>query len=185
MSPKTTKIILHWNGIQYHAPPNDPYHCLVNFDIIHLFLPLNFRMILVLLTMFDWLTCLVYYIECLVSFYLGYSAHEGIGLILIKQTFILLLPVGYLGMIVSCASLSQWSTLLFLLYTNVQKHYTTYCLLVPHSFSLVIFTFSIMYMAWCLTYTIFLSDITYSQYIIIVAWYHCAYNDILNTIDNM
>ncbi len=60
--------------VQTTAPP---------FDSVHLLLPLNLRMILVLLTMFDQLTWLVYYIGCWVSLYLGYSANMGIGLILV------------------------------------------------------------------------------------------------------
>ncbi len=58
----------------------------INVGIVHLFLPLDLKMILVLLTMFAPLTCLVYYIEYWVSLYWGYSANEGnqgAGLILV------------------------------------------------------------------------------------------------------
>ncbi len=55
----------------------------INFDIVHLFLKLNLWMILVLLSMFDELTCLVYYIGYWVSLSLGYSANEGICLNLV------------------------------------------------------------------------------------------------------
>ncbi len=57
----------------------------INFDIVHLFLPLDMRLTLVLLTVFVQLTCFVYYIGYWVSLYLGYSANEGIGLILVQQ----------------------------------------------------------------------------------------------------
>ncbi len=53
----------------------------INSDVAHLFLSLDLRNNLILLTMFARLTCLVYFIGCKVSLYLGYSAYEGIGLI--------------------------------------------------------------------------------------------------------
>ncbi len=52
-----------------------------NSDIAHLFLSMDLRKNLILLTMFARLTCSVYYIGCYVSLYLEYSANEGIGLI--------------------------------------------------------------------------------------------------------
>ncbi len=50
---------------------------------------------------------------------------------------------------VSPTSLPQWSNYLFNIY-NIQKHYSKYYLCSRTS-SLVIFSFSVMYMAWCLT----------------------------------
>ncbi len=69
----------------------------IKFDVVHLFLPLDLRMFLVLLSMFDRHTCLVYYIYCWVSLYLGYSPNGGIGLILALHTLHPTAPSRLLG----------------------------------------------------------------------------------------
>ncbi len=69
-----------------------------------------------------------------------------------NRFFILLIQVGYLGIDVRPTSLPQWSTLLFLLIfimykyitPNTSYHYS-------YTFSLMIYNFSIMHTAWCLT----------------------------------
>ncbi len=77
------------------------------------------------------------------------SDNEGIGLIPVSRLFILIIQVDNLGIDVRCTSLPQWSTLLFLLifinvHTNFTKHYFFY----SHTFLLMIYTFSVMYIAW-------------------------------------
>ncbi len=53
------------------------FFAFINLGIVYLFLPLASRMILVLLTMFDRLTWLVYYIGFWVCLYLGYLANRA------------------------------------------------------------------------------------------------------------
>ncbi len=65
---------------------------------------------------------------------------------------ILLIQVGYFGIDVSPTSLPQWSTLLFLLIFIMYRHITPNTIYYhSNTFSLMIFNFSIMYTAWCLT----------------------------------
>ncbi len=101
--------------------------------------------------MFAQLICLLYYNGCWVSLYLGYSANEGICPSLYDRLVICLIKVGYLSINVSPTSLSQWSTLLFLLIL-MYKHITPITIYYySHTFSLIVYTFSIMYTAWCST----------------------------------
>ncbi len=63
-----------------------------------------------------------------------------------------LIQVGYLGIDVSPTSLPQWSTLLFLLIIIIYKRIAPNTIYYhSHTFSLMIYKFSIMYTAWCLT----------------------------------
>ncbi len=69
-----------------------------------------------------------------------------------NRLFIVLIQVGYLGIDVSPTSLPQWSTLRFLLIYIMYKHITPNTIYYhSHTFSLMIYNFSIMYTAWCLT----------------------------------
>ncbi len=69
-----------------------------------------------------------------------------------NRLFILLIQVGHLGIDVSPTSLPQWSTLLFLLIFIMYKYITPNTIYYhSHTFSLMIYNFIIMYMAWCLT----------------------------------
>ncbi len=69
---------------------------------------------------------------------------------LYNRLVILLIQVGYLGFDVSPTLLSHWSTLLFLL---ISIMYITPNTIYYHShiFSVMIYTFSVKYTAWCLT----------------------------------
>ncbi len=59
---------------------------------------------------------------------------------------------GYLGMDVSPTSLPQCSTLLFLFILIMFKNITLNAIYYySHTFSMVLYTFSIMYTVWCLT----------------------------------
>ncbi len=69
-----------------------------------------------------------------------------------NRLFILLIQVGYLGIDVSPTSLPQCSTLLLLLIFVMYKHITWNTIYYhSHTFSLMMYNFSIMYTAWCLT----------------------------------
>ncbi len=69
-------------------------------------------------------------------------------------------PCLYIGPTQQC----PWSTLLFpLILINVQTHHTKYYLLLLSYFCLMIYTFSIMSMAWCLTLYIILSTVGHSS----------------------
>ncbi len=63
-----------------------------------------------------------------------------------------MIKVGYLGMEVSPTSLTQWPTLLFLFIFIMYKHITPHTIYYySHTFSaLMIYTFLVMYTAWCL-----------------------------------
>ncbi len=54
-----------------------------NFDIVHMFLPLDLILILILLATFDRLTSYCTTLDVWVSLYLGYSANEGLDFILV------------------------------------------------------------------------------------------------------
>ncbi len=67
-----------------------------------------------------------------------------------NRLFILLIQVGYLGIDIIPTSLPQWSTLLFLLIFIMYKHITPNTIYYhSHTLSVVIDTFSVVYMAWC------------------------------------
>ncbi len=71
---------------------------------------------------------------------------------LYNTLFILLIRVGYLGIDISPTSLPQWSTLLSLLMSIMYKHVTPNTIYYYfHSFSLILYTCSVMYTAWSLT----------------------------------
>ncbi len=113
------------NCIQHHAPTDDSYIYLVkyiiifsyssnfnlfffkftNSDIVLLFLSMDLRKYFILITMFARLTCIVYYIGCWVSLFLGYSANESSMYNRVFILFILLIQVGYLGIAISLTSL--------------------------------------------------------------------------------
>ncbi len=66
--------------------------------------------------------------------------------------------IGYFGIDVSPTSLSQWSTLpyllIFIMYKNIIYYY--------------FHTFSLMYTAWCVTLYLILSTVGHTQFIIVL-----------------
>ncbi len=71
---------------------------------------------------------------------------------LYNRRFIILIHVGYLGFDISPTSLPQWSTLLLLLISILYIHITQNTIYYySHTFSLMIYNFSVMYTACCLT----------------------------------
>ncbi len=123
-----------------------------NSNITHLFLSLDLRKNLILLTMFARPTCLVYYIGCQVSYTWAIQLMRAQTSSMYNRLFILLIQVGYLCIDISPTSLPQRSTLLFLLIFIMYKHITPNAIYYhSHTFFLMIYNFSIIYTAWCLT----------------------------------
>ncbi len=102
-----------------------------------------------LLTMFARLTCLVYYIGCYVSLYMGsIQLMRAQASSMYNRLFILLIQVDYLSIDVSPTSLPQWPTLLFLLIFIMYKHITLNTIYYhSHTFYLMTYNVSIMYTA--------------------------------------
>ncbi len=63
------------------------------FNIVHLFLSLDLKIILILLTMFAQLTCLVYYIECEVYYTWSIQLMRSYASSLYNKLFILLIQL--------------------------------------------------------------------------------------------
>ncbi len=125
--------------ILYYSNNINLFLVLIYFHIVHLFLSLDLRMI-----MFAQPTCLVYYIEWYVSLYKDYLTDEGIGLFPVQQTFHPSHPsrlFRYWRQPYFIATMVCF-TFPFNIY-NVFTYHTFYYYL--HTFS-----FSGMYMAWCL-----------------------------------
>ncbi len=89
------------------------------------------------------LRLLRFYLSMLTTLILEYFLHKGH----ITSIYDL-----YLGIDMSPTSLPKWSTLLFLLIFIMYKHITPNTIYYhSHTLSLMMYTFSFMYTAWCLT----------------------------------